>query len=283
MTNTTRFSQITRGCHQQLIARTKLALMRVMPERSTLVVAGLGILAWRWRRCPHLGFVAREVPGLMAALGLVRSLHILVFCATFLSLVGAGALNAAVITIPASVDADIHTGTATIEDALDLVNVSLNRVGVFEFDVAAQIPTGSIILSATFRGFSEQVANSPEVDLIGYPATDPAAIALADATIAGVNLLSVSNPAPDSDFAYSLLAVAPLQSALDGSGVFGLRAERTSASGTWRIRSLDSLGPFPRLEIEYAAAVPEPSTFFLAGAGLFGLGCVALRKRLCRA
>lgn len=123
---------------------------------------------------------------MIAVPSFVRSLRVLVFCVSSLSLTGADALNAAVITIPASVDADINTGTELIEDALDLVNVSLNRVGLFEFDLAAQIPTGSTILSVTFRGFSEQVANNPEVDLIGYQATDPAAITLADATIASL-------------------------------------------------------------------------------------------------
>lgn len=166
-----------------------------------------------------------------------RALGILVFCS--LSLAAAANLSAAVITIPAIADADIHTETANIEDALDLVNVSLNRVGIFEFDLAAQIPAGSTILSATFRGFSEQVANNPIVDLIGYEATSPASIALADATAAGANLLTVNDPAGDTAFAFSLPAISSLQSALDGSGVFGLRAERTSSLGIWRIRSVE--------------------------------------------
>jgi len=215
---------------------------------------------------------------LPAALRIIPVLRMVTCFAISLSFVVALPLDAAILTVPAIVDADIHVGTSTIEDALDLVNVSLNRVGIFEFDLAPQIPAGATILSATFRGFSEQVANNPAVDLIGYQATDPAIIVLADATVAGVVILSVSNPSADSDFGYSFPDVASLQAALDGTGVFGLRAERTSATGTWRIRSLDSLGPLPRLEIEYAAVpVPEPSAFFMVAVGLLGTLAFAWR------
>lgn len=203
------------------------------------------------------------------------AIRVLASCSICLSLTGTHYLSAAVITVPAIVEGDIHTGTTNIEDALDVVNISLNRVGILEFDLAAQIPAGSTILSATFRGYSEQVANNPSVDLLGYEATTPAAITLADASVTATHLLSVFEPTEDADFGFSFPTVSSLQSALDGSGVFGLRAVRTSEFGTWRIRSVESDGPFPRLEVEY---VPEPSTLALASLGMLALMAAARQK-----
>ena len=74
------------------------------------------------------------------------------------------------------------------------------------------------------------------------------------------------------------------------AGVFstrgGLVEGTVPLSGIVTLRVTDTLGWFSTGMVfsqAEAAAVPEPSTFVLAGLGLLGLGCVALRKKFRRA
>jgi hypothetical protein len=153
------------------------------------------------------------------------------------------------------------------------------EAGGLEFDISA-LPDGALITSVTLTLFMMNTFGAETAVLHGFAGNGT--VEGADLGVSNL-LLGFTVPAAGLQFQQDLdVPTAFLQGLVDAGELFAgftLRNE-TPGGGSFTFFTIDSptSALHPVLAVEFQAAVPEPASLMLVGAGLTGL-CLRLRRR----